>query len=608
MRSRHMGFAALAGVFLLGGALSACARTVDAVGGETNWLVLCSTDGDCTQGSCMCGVCTRSCEATDDCIDPQSGVCRGSNTLEVCDSAPSGATPAPARMCLPPCGAARGCGEGFACRDHACVPEASSSSVGSTGSGGEGVPDAGTVDAPGTDGTTAPTPLEATGETITIHGEAFGTLGSGNAIVGDLDADGYDDLVLMDYGGSGAMADLYGTRGAAYLFYGRPTFEPMLEAAQADAILRGGSEVVRALSDLNGDGFDDFAFASGAGIHVVFGGSRRLAGELVASDVGVLLTVDGIVDNVELSHTFVVNSAGDVDGDGSKDLIAMLWADGSDGVDTSRVFLVDGAAIGTSGRVDVADPGVATILDLGPGQGTSCSGAGDIDGDGYGDLLINFDEGQGARGGLLYGSEGFLDRPHAYAEAAAMWDRELLWATLGTAGDLDGDAYDDFVAGHETMTGVFYGGRSRRSGALSIEDADFVVRPEGPEAYLAAIAFGDIDGDGMRDALIGDPHQSRNGSQAGALYAVRVRGRLGGELQLGEAYALRYGGGGDGAAGADAPSPDDATFALAEDLGYGTASGGDVNADGFDDILVGALGDHVGDEFGGATYLILGSN
>src|SRR5688500_15984539 len=105
-------------------ALVACAQSEAPQhhGGETNWLQACIAGDDaCEQGACICGVCTKICDAASDCDADFSGVCTeavSSTGDGQCASEPD----PPVAICLPSCPEA-GCGEGFECRTGVCVTE-----------------------------------------------------------------------------------------------------------------------------------------------------------------------------------------------------------------------------------------------------------------------------------------------------------------------------------------------------------------------------------------------------------------------------------------------------------------------------------------------------
>lgn len=99
------------------------------VGGETNWLVLCAEDGDCSDGECNCGMCTRTCDDASDCQAAHEGVCVDIETDAdgaSCDQA----------LCVPRCGSNEGCGDGFECVGGGCTPAASGDTSGAGGTSG----------------------------------------------------------------------------------------------------------------------------------------------------------------------------------------------------------------------------------------------------------------------------------------------------------------------------------------------------------------------------------------------------------------------------------------------------------------------------------------
>ena len=113
--------AALAGallVALVGALLPGCSKSdPDAVNSsQTHWLKRCSSDGDCGDLSCLCGVCTQSCDTT--------GACSGLADNATCARVQSGGDCAdePARVCLAGCEDDDQCGSEARCEDDACVP------------------------------------------------------------------------------------------------------------------------------------------------------------------------------------------------------------------------------------------------------------------------------------------------------------------------------------------------------------------------------------------------------------------------------------------------------------------------------------------------------
>ncbi len=90
------------------GVVAACADTSGGGGeSETNWLKTCTTDADCTVGSCLCGVCTKACTPGGSCTNgPPESECVASASATEC----SGFSSPPSGVCLPPREAGTGTG------------------------------------------------------------------------------------------------------------------------------------------------------------------------------------------------------------------------------------------------------------------------------------------------------------------------------------------------------------------------------------------------------------------------------------------------------------------------------------------------------------------
>lgn len=126
MTSRSLGNVLFACVFGIVFTLAACgARSVTEVGGETNWLMVCNADNDCKQGSCECGVCTKTCDAMIDCAGAFEGRCVASETQPVEALCSASSTP-PGALCLPKCEHDADCGDRFTCVSASCVPRSTS--------------------------------------------------------------------------------------------------------------------------------------------------------------------------------------------------------------------------------------------------------------------------------------------------------------------------------------------------------------------------------------------------------------------------------------------------------------------------------------------------
>jgi len=301
-----------------------------------------------------------------------------------------------------------------------------------------------------------------------------------------------------------------------------------------------------------------------------------------------------------------VASAGDVNGDGYDDVIV-----GAPEFDGGQAF--EGAAFvflgGANGIADAAYYEAHATLESDQtyaGMGNSVASAGDVNGDGYADVLVGapqYADGQALEGAAfiyLGSADGIVSRGNpANAHARIYGDRVLahLGSSVASAGDVNGDGYDDVIVAAngysdgESFEGAAFVFLGSASGVSDGSPASAHASFEGDQvdARLSdASCAGDVNGDGFSDVILGAEYYDIGHEQEGAAF-----------LFLGSANGLA----GRSLASADALIAGDEAWA---GLGGSVASAGDVNGDGFSDVIVGSIG-YGGAIDGGAAFIFLGS-
>ncbi len=324
--------------------------------------------------------------------------------------------------------------------------------------------------------------LASSADVVIVGDVPYEHLGSHAARAGDFNADGFEDVVIGVSGDSGAAA----TAGSARIFYGgdRGPLPWQLLAAQADVTLLGvaaGDRLgtrVAGLGDFDGDGYDDIAVAapfsgangSGAGaVYVVFGQASPTAVQSADSAPLVILG-ERAYDNLGTS----LGAGGDVDGDGFNDLLlGAPVADGS-GTDSGKAYLVVGGSSTLANPIQIASEAAVRIAGATAGErfGSAISGLGDVNADGFADIIIGAREGSsgGLRSGsayILLGGAALPRDVYGGAQMSSVLVGEDALDRLGSAtaavGDFDGDGQADFIVGapnaavvSSTVTGAAY--------------------------------------------------------------------------------------------------------------------------------------------------------
>jgi hypothetical protein len=352
----------------------------------------------------------------------------------------------------------------------------------------------------------------------------------------------------------------------------------------------GFGGLVSGVGDVNGDGFAD----------VLVGAYNRRVSLYTGSSSGLASTHDWTWEGeYPLARLDQAAALGDLNGDGFGDVIvgASTWGQFGDssiswvflgsstGLSTTPAWIGGGRSVAGVGDVNgdgfddvmIGNPaaslhqfdtyeGAASLFlgssspngipdqkfkgSLDGGYFGHVAAAGDVDGDGFDDVLIGA---PGIRAGVVYLYRGARSGLKPNATELAI---PGIGSEQGPAGDINGDGYDDFFlrSGQSTYQKIhIYLGRPD----LRALAPSFVLQPDPPSANVSFASAGDVNDDGFGDVILGVPDQNRS------------------FVYFGSASGL------------------DATPLILEGLsgeGFGrsVSTARDVNGDGFDDIIIGA--------------------
>jgi hypothetical protein len=398
---------------------------------------------------------------------------------------------------------------------------------------------------------------------ITYKGEGSGNYyGREMSVIGDINSDGYDDFIVGATGYDGSS-------GAAYLYLGSDS--PDKEFKVTGGIYHNLGYGVSGLGDINGDGYDDFVVGTNKNKAYIYLGG-------VTPDNIADLELEGLTTGEHFGKR--CSGIGDINNDGFDDFIVGAENFGT-GTNSNEKFF--GKVYIYFGGTDINNLTVETIQ----GElfknffGRVVTGVGDMNGDGYGDFAISalgYDSYKG-RVYVYYGGTTFDETPDI------IYTGEVLNIGFGdrvsAAGDVNGDGYDDIMIGsnrHNSSRGrtsVYYGG----STPDNIADVNIYGESIGDYVGNSMVDIGDLNRDGYDDIAIG-------------LHGKNTRT---GEVRI---YF--------GAASMDT-NPDMIIEGSEQELRFGEtlAGGGDINNDGYPDILI---GETYFDNQNGKVYLYSFSN
>ena len=458
-------------------------------------------------------------------------------------------------------------------------------------------------------------------EPVVMHN--VGVFGNSVSTAGDLDGDGYADIIV---GASGYSSQDYQSEGAAYVFRGGPVI-PWPQLLKENQAYSSYGASVSTAGDVNGDGYSDIIVgAPGFDNDEVNEGRCFLyyGKPLTPSKYRKWNSANDVKD-CGFAHR--VAGAGDVNGDGLADVMigAPLFDNGQ--TNEGRIFVYHGkkndlpdtianatrepdyenALFGSSlTSADLNGDGYDDIIIGMPGYnnkgfiyiyygsktgiymsltgyfygsigdrfGESVSGAGDVNGDGYSDIIIGAPGNNNNSGRFLviFGGAPSINFSSRIFQNGNQ-ENAFLGGSVASAGDVNGDGYSDIIIGasgyssdqsNEGRAYVYYGSFN----GVNLKDPVILEADQEDAAFgISVSGAGDVNGDGYSDVIVGAAYYDNGNTSEGA--------------------AFIYPGGADGLSNVpmimlDGAGQDNACF------GYSVAGAGDVNGDGFADVIVGA--------------------
>ncbi|MFZ1320725.1 MAG: FG-GAP-like repeat-containing protein [Ignavibacteria bacterium] len=426
---------------------------------------------------------------------------------------------------------------------------------------------------------------------FTESNQALSLYGISVSTAGDVNGDGLSDVIV---GASAYEDDANLSEGHAFVYYGNATSMSTTASWSKDqdqaSALFGFS--VSTAGDVNGDGYADIIIG---GFQLANGQNNEgIAYLYFGSSAGLSDTADwkGEGDQTTANYGYCVSTAGDVNGDGFSDIVvgSPLYDNGE--TNEGRAFLYYGYADGLRPTVNWE----YEINQTGAYLGECVSSAGDVNGDGYSDVIIGaqrFDNGQVNEGSVFvfYGSSAGLSVIPNW-NAQSNQDSASFGYSVSSAGDINGDGYSDVIVGahyydngesNEGRVFAFYGSSAGLSNSANWTKES---NQAGARFGVSVSSAGDVNGDGFSDVIVGADRFDNGESDEGWAFVF-----------YGSATGLS-----DSADWTAESNQMDGYF------GRSVSSAGDVNGDGFSDVIVGAPFYSNGQSYEGRVFAYYGSS
>jgi len=414
--------------------------------------------------------------------------------------------------------------------------------------------------------------------------QAYANFGFSVSDAGDVNGDGYSDVIV----GAHAYDNGQAQEGRVFVYHGSSsglTQDPVWIAESDQAYAYFGSSVSSA-GDVNGDGYSDVII----GAYAYDNGQTNEGRAFVyhGSNSGIIQNPSWTAESDQAYANFgqSVSSAGDVNGDGYSDVIVGAYQFDNGQTNEGRAFVYHGSITGLAQTPDWTAESDQVYANF----GFSVSDAGDVNGDGYSDVIVGayqFGNGQANEGRafVYHGSITGLAQTPDWTAESDQGNARFGWS-VSSAGDVNGDGYSDVIVGaysydngqaDEGRVFVYHGGSS----GLTQEPIWTAESNQGNAFFGCSVSSaGDVNASGFSDVIIG-----------AYLYDI---------AQVDEGVAFVYPGCPTGLL--QTPCWSAGCNQNQAYFGWSVSSAGDVNGDGYTDVIVGAYSYDNGETNEGAAF------